>query len=77
MFEIRRYRDSDKNAWNNFVKLSKQGTFLLDRAYMEYHRKRFNDDSLMFSRAISSMPCFLPISLEIRFGRIRDSHMED
>lgn len=51
MFEIRRYRDSDKYAWNNFVKLSKQGTFLFDRAYMEYHRKRFNDDSLMFFKS--------------------------
>ncbi len=48
MFEIRRYSDNDKDAWNDFAKRSKQGTFLFDRAYMDYHRKRFTDSSLMF-----------------------------
>ncbi len=48
MFEIRRYCDGDKEAWNAFVRLSKQGTFLFDRAYMDYHRERFTDSSLMF-----------------------------
>lgn len=48
MFEIRRYSDNDKNAWNDFARRSKQGTFLFDRAYMDYHRKRFTDSSLMF-----------------------------
>lgn len=48
MFEIRRYCDGDKEAWNDFVRQSKQGTFLFDRAYMDYHRERFCDSSLMF-----------------------------
>ncbi len=48
MFEIRRYCDDDKEAWNDFVRQSKQGTFLFDRAYMDYHRERFTDSSLMF-----------------------------
>lgn len=48
MFEIRRYSDNDKDVWNDFAKRSKQGTFLFDRAYMDYHRKRFTDSSLMF-----------------------------
>lgn len=48
MFEIRRYGDNDKAVWNDFVRLSKQGTFLFDRAYMDYHRNRFTDSSLMF-----------------------------
>ncbi len=48
MIEIRRYSDSDKDAWNDFARRSKQGTFLFDRAYMDYHRKRFTDSSLMF-----------------------------
>ena len=48
MFEIRRYYDDDKEAWNDFVRQSKQGTFLFDRAYMDYHRERFTDSSLMF-----------------------------
>lgn len=31
-----------------FVKQSKNGTFLFDRNYMDYHRDRFSDHSLMF-----------------------------
>jgi hypothetical protein len=48
MFEIRRYADNDKNAWNAFVAQSKQGTFLFDRNYMDYHKDRFADYSLLF-----------------------------
>lgn len=47
-FEIKRYNgEEDKEAWNQFVKNSKQGTFLLDRSYMDYHSDRFTDHSLM------------------------------
>lgn len=48
MFEIKRYTDSDKAAWNNLVETSRQGTFLFNRDYMDYHRDRFHDFSLMF-----------------------------
>ena len=36
--------------WNRFVARSKQGTFLLDRSYMDYHGERFADHSLMVFR---------------------------
>lgn len=48
MFEIRRYTSKDSNAWNAFVRQSKQGTFLFDRHYMDYHHDRFTDCSFMF-----------------------------
>lgn len=48
MFDIKRYGDSDCAAWNDFVAQSKQGTFLFDRRYMDYHRDRFADYSLLF-----------------------------
>lgn len=50
MFDIRQYtdNDTDSKAWNDFVALSKQGTFLFDRHYMDYHRDRFSDYSLLF-----------------------------
>lgn len=48
MFDIKRYDDSDSTVWNNFVAQSKQGTFLFDRRYMDYHRDRFADYSLLF-----------------------------
>ena len=50
MFEIRRYTEADKAAWDAFVAQSKNGTFLFFRDYMDYHRDRFDDHSLMFYR---------------------------
>ena len=50
MFEIRRYTSSDAEAWNRFVAQSKNGTFLFDRRYMDYHSDRFADHSLMVFR---------------------------
>jgi hypothetical protein len=47
-FSIKRYSPEDKNAWNAFVVGSKNGTFLFDRNYMDYHADRFSDFSLMF-----------------------------
>lgn len=47
MFEIKRYTSSDAAEWNNFVAGSKNGTFLFDRGYMDYHADRFADHSLM------------------------------
>ena len=43
-----RYDASRKDEWNAFVKASKNGTFLFDRGYMDYHSDRFTDCSLMF-----------------------------
>lgn len=50
-FEVKRYNgDTDMETWNQFVKDSKQGTFLLDRSYMDYHSDRFADHSLLIYR---------------------------
>lgn len=46
--EIRRYASELKAEWNNFIANSKNGTFLFDRNYMDYHADRFHDMSLMF-----------------------------
>lgn len=49
MIEIRRYAPADAAEWNDFVRMkSRQGTFLFDRNYMDYHQDRFHDHSLMF-----------------------------
>ena len=48
MFEIVRYTADRAEAWNAFVAESKNGTFLFDRRYMDYHADRFSDYSLMF-----------------------------
>ena len=48
MIEVRRYNPDDADLWNSFVAESKNGTFLLDRRYMDYHADRFTDYSLLF-----------------------------
>jgi len=48
MFEIKRYTSADAAFWNDFVERSKNGTFLFNRNYMDYHSDRFSDNSLMF-----------------------------
>lgn len=42
-----KYTSDKKEAWNAYVKASKNGTFLFDRDFMEYHADRFVDFSLM------------------------------
>ena len=45
---VRRYSGNDTDAWNGFVRTSRNGTFLHNRGYMDYHADRFADHSLMF-----------------------------
>lgn len=45
--EVVRYSPGHKARWNQFVAKSKNGTFLFDRDYMEYHADRFQDHSLL------------------------------
>lgn len=41
------YSPADAEAWNAFVAAARNGTFLHDRRYMEYHADRFQDCSLV------------------------------
>ena len=65
MFDIRQYtdNDTDSKAWNDFVALSKQGTFLFDRHYMNYHRDRFSDYSLLFYKK-GKLYALLPANID-------------
>jgi hypothetical protein len=47
-FEIKRYTPEFKSRWDQFVRESKNGTFLFYRDYMDYHADRFADCSLLF-----------------------------
>jgi hypothetical protein len=54
-----RYRDEMKESWDSFVAQAKNGSFLFMRNYMEYHRDRFDDYSLLFvskARVIACLP---------------------
>lgn len=50
MFDIRRYKAEYADEWNSFVPLTRNGTFLFIRSYMDYHADRFADYSLMVYR---------------------------
>ena len=56
---IERYTSEKAEEWNRFVALSKNGTFLFDRGYMDYHADRFEDHSLRFylnNRLLALLP---------------------
>lgn len=45
------YREECAAPWNAFVAASRNGTFLFDRRFMDYHAARFDDASLIARRA--------------------------
>ena len=47
MIIIRRYTPADSEEWDAFVRKAKNGSFLNERNYMDYHSDRFHDHSLM------------------------------
>lgn len=47
MLSVRRYRSEDRSAWDAFVRASRNGVFLFERGYMDYHADRFADASLV------------------------------
>lgn len=46
--KIKLYTPEDKETWDEFVRTSKNATFLFYRDFIEYHKDRFNDYSLLF-----------------------------
>ena len=46
-YSVKPYRESDYANWNAFIGQAKNATFLFHRDFMEYHKDRFEDFSLM------------------------------
>ncbi len=46
-YTIHKYQPSFKSQWDTFVRSSKNGTFLFERDFMEYHQDRFEDASCL------------------------------
>jgi hypothetical protein len=59
---VERYTADHEEEWNDFVRRSKNGTFLFDRGYMEYHRDRFEDRSLVIRDHRDRLIALLPAS---------------
>lgn len=47
IYKILKYSSQNASQWNAFVSNSKNGTFLHNRNFMDYHSDRFNDFSLI------------------------------
>ncbi len=60
MIHVRRYTPEQKDAWNRFAAASRNGTFLFQRDYMDYHADRFHDHSLMFYDDRDRLVALLP-----------------
>jgi hypothetical protein len=46
-YQIRKYSPADYSAWNAFIGVAKNATFLFHRDFMEYHADKFDDYSLL------------------------------
>ena len=62
VWHIERYSSQRKVVWDDFVKRSKNATFLFFRDYMDYHADRFQDASLLIYRG-GSLVALLPGNL--------------
>jgi hypothetical protein len=54
-----RYEERDRREWDAFVEKARNGHFVFQRGYLEYHRDRFEDASLLFrdgGRLVAVLP---------------------
>ena len=63
MIEILQYDGAMRAQWDEFVRKSRNGTFLHERGYMEYHSDRFEDCSLVALRE-GKLCALLPANIE-------------
>ena len=74
MISISRYTLNKQTEWDDFVKVSKNGTFLFLRAYMDYHSDRFHDHSLMFHNEKGKLIAVLPANIRTASPPALHSH---
>ena len=59
MIKVELYNSEKHQLWNDFIRNSKNGIFMFDRNFMEYHKDRFTDNSLLFydeEKLVALMP---------------------
>lgn len=69
--QVECYTAAAEDEWNDFVRSSRNGTFLFHRDYMEYHRDRFQDHSLLIRDQKGTLSALLPAN---RNGSTLESH---
>ena len=71
--EITAYNEGLREAWNDFVKGSKNGTFLLEREFMEYHKDRYEDCSVLVMEG-KCVKAVFPANIDRSEGCVVYSH---
>ncbi len=59
MIDVVKYSENKSQEWDGFIANSRNGTFMLMRRYVEYHKDRFEDFSLLFydgDKLVALMP---------------------
>lgn len=69
-YTVKKYTENDFKIWNDFIAQAKNATFLFHRDFMEYHKDRFEDYSLMVFEE-EKLVALLPAN---RSGEIVYSH---
>ncbi|MBO7609437.1 MAG: GNAT family N-acetyltransferase [Muribaculaceae bacterium] len=64
MITIVRYEPTMQAEWDNHVRISRNGTFLHERAFMDYHSDRFVDCSLIARDETGHLVAVLPANRE-------------
>lgn len=61
---IKRYSQELKLVWDDFVSKSKNGHFMFNRDYMDYHSDRFDDHSLIIEDSKGKVIALLPANIK-------------
>ena len=70
MIEVKKYNNDLINDWNGFLRESKNGTFIFQREFIDYHKERFTDYSLIIydnNKVVGLLPANI-------CGKILNSH---
>ena len=62
-YRVEKYTYGREQQWDEFVKNAKNGSFLFQRAFMEYHDDRFEDHSLLVFRK-NKLVALLPANID-------------
>ena len=57
-YTVKKYQENDYEIWNAFIGQAKNATFLFHRDFMEYHKDRFEDFSLVIFEDEKLNCCF-------------------
>lgn len=68
---ISRYESSLREEWDGFIRRSRNATFLFERGFMDYHKDRFSDYSLLVHSAKKELIALFPATYDDKTNSIQ------